>query len=100
MTGAGSAPFVRDLGATDVIDYETGDVAAAIRALVPDGVDALIDLHSDHDTLLALSETVRQGGHVVSPAGAADADALEARGLHGGNVRAAVDPEALAERGA
>jgi NADPH:quinone reductase len=35
--------FLRDLGVSDVIPRE-GDVAQAVRNLVPDGVDALIDL--------------------------------------------------------
>ena len=91
VTSQVGAGLVRDLGVADVIDYESEDVARAIRALAPGGVDALIDLHSDHDTLLTLAATVKPGGRVVSPVGAADADALEARGLHGGNVRAATD---------
>jgi NADPH:quinone reductase len=91
VTDVGSAPFVRDLGATDVIDYETGDPAAAIRALVPDGVDALIDLHSDRDALMGMVGTVRRGGRVVSPLNAVDSEALAERGLSGSNVRAATD---------
>ncbi|HTS15367.1 MAG TPA: NADP-dependent oxidoreductase [Candidatus Sulfotelmatobacter sp.] len=91
VTSAAGAALVRDLGATDVVDYEAGEVAGAIRALAPDGVDVLIDLHGDRDALLALSSTVKPGGHVVSPVGAADSDAPEARGLHGGNIRAATD---------
>ena len=91
LTGVGSAPFVRDLGATDVIDYETDDLVAAIRALVPDGVDALIDLHSDRDTLMGLVGTVKRGGRVVSPLNAVDTEALAERGLSGSNVRAATD---------
>ena len=35
--------FVRALGATEVVDYGAGDVAAAIRARHPEGVAALVD---------------------------------------------------------
>ena len=91
VTSQAGAALVRDLGVADVVDYDGGDVAAAIRALAPAGVDALIDLHSDRDTLLALAATVKPGGRVLSPVGAVDADALQARGIHGANVRAATD---------
>ena len=35
--------IARDLGATEVIDPATGDVAAALRALVPEGVDFALE---------------------------------------------------------
>jgi len=91
VTSAGNAGFVRDMGAHDVIDYEAGDLAAAIKALAPDGVDAIIDLHSDRDSLMVLASTVKRGGHVVSPVNAVDQGALAEHGLTGANVRAATD---------
>lgn len=85
------ADHVRGLGAADVIDYRAGDVAGQIRAMAPDGVDAIIDLHSDRDTLLGLATTAKQGGRVASPKNAVDAEALTELGLTGSNVNAATE---------
>ena len=91
VTSAANVGYVRDLGAHDVIDYGAGDLATAIRASAPAGVDAIIDLHSDRDALLGLISTVRPGGRVVSPLNAVDPDALAQSGITGANVRAATD---------
>ena len=91
VTRAASADHIRDLGAADVIDYATGDLAAQIRAMAPDGVDAIIDLHSDRDTLLRLASTAKRGARIASPVNAVDADALTQLGLTGSNVNAATD---------
>jgi len=40
------ADFVRDLGATHVVDH-TRDLAAEVRAVAPDGVDAVVHLAGD-----------------------------------------------------
>lgn len=97
ITRSDYADFVRHLGASEVIDYTAGDVVEQIRGLAPDGVDAIIDLHSDRETLLGLASTVKRGGRIVSPLNAVDVDALTERGLTGSNVSAAVDR--LAELG-
>lgn len=54
-------------------------------------MDAIIDLHSDRDTLLGLSATAKQGGRIASPLNAVDADALTEFGLTGSNVNAATE---------
>lgn len=60
--------YLRDLGVSDVIPRH-GDVAAAVRELVPDGVDALIDLVNyvpgSYDAAL------KDGARASSPTGAA-----------------------------
>ena len=91
VTGADSADHVRGLGATDVIDYAAADVAAAIRATAPGGVDAIIDLHSDREALLGLATTLKQGGRVASAVNGVDAEAFAALGLSGSNVNAATE---------
>lgn len=91
VTRSDYADHVRGLGAAEVIDYTAGDVAEQIRGVAPDGVDAIIDLHSDRDTLLGLAATARPGGRIVSPLHAVDADALTERGLTGSNVNAATE---------
>ena len=89
VTRSDFADHVRGLGAADVIDYAAGDLAEQIRAMAPGGVDAIIDLHSDRDTLLGLASTAKRGGRIASPVNAVDADALTELGLSGGNVNAA-----------
>lgn len=81
-----NAEHAKELGAGETIDYTEGDLVDLVRARYPDGVDAIVDMHSDQDTLTRLSAVVRKGGHVVSTAGAADAEALEERGLRGFNA--------------
>src|SRR5215207_3304494 len=60
--------FLRELGVTDVLPRE-GDVARAVRDLVPDGVDALLDVVNyapgTYDAAL------KEGARVASPTGAA-----------------------------
>lgn len=50
-----------ELGAYEVVDRH-GDVAAAVRELVPDGVEVALDLYGDE----RLGDAVRDGGRLVS----------------------------------
>jgi NADPH2:quinone reductase len=59
------ADHVRSLGADEVID-RTGDVAAAVRALRPDGVDVAVHLAGDPSLLATL---VASGGRMASTLG-------------------------------
>lgn len=52
--------FVRGLGAADVVDH-TGDLAAQVRAIGPDGVDVVLHLAGDGEALT--------GPHREGPAG-------------------------------
>jgi NADPH2:quinone reductase len=81
-----NADYARRLGATEVIDYTSGDVAEAIRSLFPEPLDAIADMHGDAETVARLAEPVRSGGHVASAVGAADPEALRGRGIEGTNV--------------
>jgi NADPH:quinone reductase-like Zn-dependent oxidoreductase len=76
----------RGLGASETIDYEIGDVFDAVRAAHPDGVAAIFDMVGDKEVTRHLAELVRPDGHLVSMMGAADAEALAARGITGVNV--------------
>lgn len=58
--------YVRSLGAAHTIDY-TGDVAAAVKAISPQGVDKIV--HSAGDPA-ALASLVKTGGAVASTVGA------------------------------
>jgi NADPH2:quinone reductase len=88
--------YARDLGASEVIDYTTGDLLELVRARYPEGVDAIIDNFNDRDGLTRLSELVREGGRVTSPKMAVDAEELGRRGIKGSNV-ARADPSRLNE---
>ncbi len=59
------ADFVRSLGATHSVDYD-GDLAAAVRAIRPEGVDAAIHLAGDGLQLAAL---LVPGGRIASTLG-------------------------------
>jgi len=90
-----NADYARRLGAEDVVDHATEDVADAVRSRYPDGIDAIADMHGDKDGLTRLAEQVRSGGRVASVVGAADAEALGARGVEGTNVQGRVTTESL-----
>lgn len=79
------------LGADEVIDWTTGDVARSVAVNHPNGVTALIELASrDGEAVARLAgETVTTGGRVVSPnhAAAAAGDRYETA-----NVIAVPDP--------
>jgi NADPH:quinone reductase-like Zn-dependent oxidoreductase len=47
------AEFVRGLGAAEVVDH-TGDLPAQVRAISPDGVDAILHLAGDGAALAGL----------------------------------------------
>ncbi len=81
-----NAPYARELGAAETIDYTQGDLLDLVRAAHPDGVDALIDLTNDEETVQRLSEIVRKEGAVVSARGAVNVDAVEKQGKRGANA--------------
>jgi NADPH:quinone reductase-like Zn-dependent oxidoreductase len=80
------ADRARGLGASEIVNYRE-DIAGQIRSTHPDGIDGLIDLVSyDPDSLGKLAAVVRNGGRVASTLGAAQGDALSARGITGTNI--------------
>jgi NADPH2:quinone reductase len=81
-----NADYARGLGAIDVIDHSAGDVVDAVRSRYPDGIDAVADMHGDSERLTRLAERVPSGGRVASVVGAADIEALGARGVEATNV--------------
>jgi NADPH:quinone reductase-like Zn-dependent oxidoreductase len=83
VTAGSGAVQARAYGADETIDYEAGDVAAALRDRYPDGVDTLISAYGDVEVVAGMAQALRQGGTVVSPAMRADAAiaALEPLGV-------------------
>ena len=90
------ADLMTSLGAAETVDYADGDLVARLRAAHPDGVAALIDLVNRGDEFASVAELVRDGGWAATTLGAADVDALAARGVTGTNVRGMPTPEMLA----
>ena len=62
------ADYMHELGASEVIDYRRQDVVETVRAVHPDGIDALIDTVSTPEQANALATLVRPGGRIAGPA--------------------------------
>lgn len=78
--------YIRDLGATEALDYTCGEIDAAVRALHPDGIDAVIDLVSDAAGIERVSQALRPGGRLISAVYAADPVTTAERGIRAINV--------------
>ncbi len=88
--------WIRGLGAAEVVDY-SAEVAAAVRASHPDGVDALVDAVNRGDAHGVLAGLVKEGGKVATTTGAADVDALAGGGIGAANVFGQSDPGPYAQ---
>lgn len=71
ISSARNHSYLRELGASSVIDYTTTDVVQAVHALHPTGVDATLDCVGGKSVILSL-ETLRDGGRLGYIAEAAD----------------------------
>ncbi|MFB0620833.1 NADP-dependent oxidoreductase [Streptomyces sp. AGS-58] len=90
--------YARTLGAAEVIDYRTSNVADAVRAAHPDGVDAVLDLVDNRDVLMQkIAPLVRDGGRLASTVFAADPHALADRGVRAVNFNYQATDEDMAE---
>jgi NADPH:quinone reductase-like Zn-dependent oxidoreductase len=85
-----AAAFVSRLGAEHVIDY-TGDLPSQVRAIAPDGVDAVIHLAGD---ALEIASLVRPGGRFASTV-SVGADQIGRPDLHAVAVMATPTREVL-----
>ena len=94
VSSAANADYARRLGASEIVDYATGDVVETVRSLAPGGVDVIAEMHGSDDTA-RLAELVGPGGRVVSAVGGADVDALKAREIEATNVQGMVATEPL-----
>jgi NADPH:quinone reductase-like Zn-dependent oxidoreductase len=83
VTTASGAGQAREYGASETIDYQAGDVAAALRARYPSGIDTIISAYGDVDVVAGIAAALHKGGLVVSPAMRADVAkaALEPLGI-------------------
>lgn len=88
-----SAELARELGADEFVAYDTEDVAAAIKAAHPNGVDAVLDLVSDGDAMKAMAGILGADGRIVSPIGSADVDWFAQRNIAALNLVMAQTPQ-------
>lgn len=94
------AQRMQELGATHTVDHHSAEpLARQVRALRPEGVDALVDLVGDRLALTPLLELLPSAAVVLSTAGGADEETLRARGLSGGPYRRQATREMLEDLG-
>jgi len=62
------AEYVRELGATEVIDYRAVDIVAETLRRYPDGVDAVVNLALPGAALVKVGDVVRPGGCLLNAA--------------------------------
>ena len=90
---------MRDLGATEVIDYTREDFVAAARDAAPGGVDVVLDTIGG-DTLERSVDALRDGGRLVSIAEPPSGDRYGQRGIQPHYVFVRPDGGALEALGA
>jgi NADPH:quinone reductase-like Zn-dependent oxidoreductase len=95
-TRPGDEARLRELGATDTIDFTRHDVAAVVRERYPDGVQGLIDLVNFTDGFAAVAEAVASGGRAATTLSAANVEELSARNVTATNIMTSPDPALLA----
>lgn len=63
---ADAAALVRDLGAAETIDYKAGSLEEGIVAAAPGGLDGVVDLTGNRESIAAAARHLRDGAAVVS----------------------------------
>jgi len=102
-TVRGDADEARRLGAEEVYDSQVVDVASALRAAHPGGVDAVLDLVSGRDAIRGDAEFIKPGGRLVSTIFAADEGWFAKRQItahnHSSRANPLISPEGLTSVG-
>lgn len=68
--------WIRQHGASDTVDYTSGDVTGPVRKAHPGGVDAVLGLNSGQERFTEYAALVRDGGAALSIAFAATPELL------------------------
>src|SRR5580658_1556062 len=91
-TVRGDPDEARRLGAAEVYDSQAVDVASALHAAHPGGVDAVLDLVSGPDAIRADAGFIKRGGRLVSTIFAADEKWFAARQITAHNSASSANP--------
>jgi NADPH2:quinone reductase len=78
--------YMRGLGADELIDYRSNDVADTVKRAHPEGVDGVLDLVSNTAELEQISSVLRRGGRLVTTITPVDADAYAERDVTATNL--------------
>jgi NADPH2:quinone reductase len=78
--------YMRGLGADELVDYRSNDVAEAVKRSHPDGVDGVLDLVSSAADLERISGVLRPGGRLVTTITPVNADTYTGRGVTATNL--------------
>ncbi len=76
----------RSFGVDEFVAYDRDDVAAAVKAAHPKGVDAVLDLVDDAEAIETTAGLIRPGGAIVSTIGAVDEEWFAKRNIAGRNL--------------
>ena len=91
-TVRGDADEARRVGAEEVYDTQAVEVADALCAAHPDGVDAVLDLVSGPDAIRGDAEFIKPGGRLVSTIFAADEEWFAERQITAHNSASSANP--------
>lgn len=89
VIGSGSAAneaYAHSLGVDEFVAYDREDVAAAVKAAHPEGIDAALDLVDDEEDAKKLGDVIKPGGSIVSTIGAIDEEWFSQRKIAGLNL--------------
>jgi NADPH:quinone reductase-like Zn-dependent oxidoreductase len=78
--------FARSLGLAEFIGYDRQNVAEAVKAAHPDGIEAVIDLVDDAEAIKKTADVIRGGGSIVSTIGAVDVEWFAQRTIVAANL--------------
>lgn len=83
---ASNEQHARSLGVAEFIAYDTGNIVEAVRRAHSEGVDAVLDLVDDADSIKRMADVVHAQGRIVSTIGACDVDWFAARNIVAKNL--------------
>jgi NADPH:quinone reductase-like Zn-dependent oxidoreductase len=88
-----SEAAARSLGANEFIAYDRQDVVESVKALCPDGVEAVLDLVDDADAIKKTAAVLRAGGKILSTIRSADVDWFAQRKISATNIGVSLTPQ-------
>lgn len=95
-TDPDTADYLRELGASETVDFTEAPTAEQVGAAHPGGIDAIVDLISEPGQIEPMVALLKRNGVIVSSNDAVDAEVLASRGLRGANLYANAKPATLA----